>query len=55
MPIYVYVCKDCDTKVERPQKHKKRHLAPLCQICGKKMKIQLQPASLVFKGGGWTK
>ena len=28
---------------------------PLCQDCGKKMKLELQPAGLVFKGEGWSK
>ena len=54
MPIYVYTC-DCGTRVERKQDVKKRKLAPLCQDCGKKMKLQLQPVGLVFIGGGWSK
>lgn len=54
VPIYVYLC-SCGTKVERPQRVKKRNIAPICHECGKKMKLELQPAGLVFKGGGWSK
>jgi putative FmdB family regulatory protein len=54
MPIYVYIC-SCGTKVERPQSIKKKQIAPICHECGKKMKLELQPAGLVFKGDGWTK
>jgi putative FmdB family regulatory protein len=56
MPIYVYECKQCDTKVERPQKYKQKKPNPLCHICGKKMKwVKYPGCDFELKGGGWTK
>lgn len=56
MPIWVYECKDCGTKVERFDRVKKRKPNPLCHECGKKMKWVKYPGhSFELKGEGWTK
>ena len=58
MPIFVYTCEHCGTKIERPQRAKKRMPNPLCPMenCRKKMKWVRYPGSnFELKGGGWSK
>ena len=56
MPLMIFICDECNTKVERIQRHKRRRINPLCHICGKKMKwIKFPGSNFELKGGGWTK
>ena len=55
MPIYVWICKPCTTRVERYRaKRENMGPAPLCHVCGEKMSRVLNPPALRFEGGGWT-
>ena len=52
MPIYVYYCKDCNSKPEDillPIKH----CVPVCPKCGKDMTKLIQPSRLDLKGEGF--
>lgn len=57
MPILVWTCKDCNTKVERlVYRKQKKTMTPRCHICGKKMqKVKYPGHSFELKGDGWTK
>jgi predicted nucleic acid-binding Zn ribbon protein len=55
MPIMVYICLDCTTKVER-LRFKRENVGknPYCHECNKRMIRVIHPANLRFEGGGWT-
>jgi putative FmdB family regulatory protein len=54
MPIMVYICKNCGTKVEYLRfKRQKADKNPYCHECNKKMTKVMYPANLRFEGGGW--
>ena len=56
MPLWIYECEECGTKVERLIRGKKRRPNPICQECRKKMKWIKYPGSdFQLKGKGWSK
>jgi predicted nucleic acid-binding Zn ribbon protein len=57
VPLLVYECRDCNTKVERLKlKREKVGRVPDCHVCGKKMKKVKFPGHAVqFLGDGWSK
>ncbi len=52
MPTYVYACDTCQVQFEKFQSF---HDEPLrtCPACQNAVRRVLQPAGIVFKGGGW--
>ncbi len=54
MPIYEYLCKDCDSEFEIMQKFSE---APKkkCPSCGGKIAKKLSMSSFHLKGTGWYK
>lgn len=56
MPLWVYECKECLSKIERLERGKRRRPNPYCHLCGKKMKWVKYPGSnFELKGNGWSK
>jgi len=55
MPIYEYVCKSCNAKVEMMQsiKEKPKRKCPKCGAL--KLVKQMSMSSFSLKGGGWYK
>lgn len=60
MPTYVFKCPKCGLELEQLMSMGEfaQTPAPMCCAEGcdgqQRMRVQLQPAGLVFKGTGWT-
>lgn len=52
MAIYVFMCRECGTKMEIIQKFEDPE--PICG-CGHVMKRQIAPVNFALNGGGWYK
>ena len=52
MPLYEYLCDDCQHKFERIDKFTARQTRK-CPKCGGKAKRQLAAPAIQFKGAGW--
>ena len=54
MPIYEYLCSECDERFQKLMKISQA--APDCPSCsGEDVKKQISIGSFVLKGGGWYK
>lgn len=54
MPIYEYLCPDCDTRFQKLMKI--NEAAPPCPSCSnEQVEKQISIGSFVLKGGGWYK
>lgn len=51
MPIYVYICENCNKEQEFILPHGKE--ANICLFCGGRLKKLLQPPAIQFKGSGF--
>jgi putative FmdB family regulatory protein len=52
MPIYEYICQECDRKTEVLQRLNERPLK-ICPHCGGKLKKVSSVSAIQFKGSGW--
>jgi putative FmdB family regulatory protein len=52
MPLYEYVCQDCERKTEVLQRMKERPLR-ICPHCGGKLKKAFSAPAIQFKGSGF--
>ena len=56
MSLWIYICKDCYSKIERLERGKRRRPNPLCHLCGKKMEwVRYPGGDFQLKGDGWSK
>ena len=53
MPIYDYICKECQTLKKDILVSSFDALSPRCERCGKLMKKLIGTPSFVFKGNGF--
>lgn len=53
MPIYEYVCEECELETEHIQNIE--DTAPSCEICGRKLKKIISLSNFFFIGPGWSK
>jgi putative FmdB family regulatory protein len=52
MPIYEYICGNCQAHVEQVQKITDPPLA-VCPVCGGPLRKKISLSSFQFKGSGW--
>jgi putative FmdB family regulatory protein len=52
LPVYVYRCDDCSSRIERRQSFSDAPLTE-CDVCGGALRKVLQPASVIYKGSGF--
>ena len=53
MPIYEYVCKECENVVSMLVMKPEEDIPPVCEECEEVMEKQLSLGSFVLKGSGW--
>tara|TARA_Y100001937_G_scaffold64448_2_gene88164 strand:- start:10770 stop:10949 length:180 start_codon:yes stop_codon:yes gene_type:complete len=53
MPLYVYECKECKTKVEMLQAF--NDPKPDCNKCSSSMKKKIVATNFSLKGSGWAR
>jgi len=55
MPIYEYVCIECDTSTEVTRSFNDQEKIPPCQNCGYSMVRSYNAPGIQFKGSGFYK
>lgn len=55
MPVYEYVCIECDTSVEVSRGFNDEEVVPPCQVCGYGMTRTYNAPGIQFKGSGFYK
>lgn len=54
MPLWEFVCDDCEMSCTMFRQTGSRPPAPTCDKCGAEMKYRISPGAIIFKGYGWT-
>src|ERR1700674_4877811 len=52
VPTHTYTCTACDDHVEKRQSYSDPPLT-ICEKCGGKLRKNIHPVGIVFKGSGW--
>lgn len=53
MPIYEYLCKDCDEMMVEAKSAEDRDVLPKCKTCKQPMKRMFGSPGVSFKGSGF--
>jgi len=53
VPIYEFLCKECDLLIELIQKYNEK--TPSCEGCGEDLRKMISKNSFRLKGRGWYK
>lgn len=54
MPIYEYICKNCNITIEKIEKINEKNIQ-ICEICKKNLEKKISKTSFSLKGTGWYK